>query len=193
MNHKESIDKSLKDKLSHKEIVRKVYLTYPTSALVDKEEKQYEILNEISQYFKIPINHVQVCGSSKLGQSFHKISTFTPKVSDLDIAIIDSNLFLMYSELVFDITNGFQDYTKFTSTKGNNFSNYTQYIAKGIFRPDYMPTCPQRANWFKFFHCLSLKHNDYFKSINAGIYNSQLFFEYKQTSNIRDYINSKTL
>ena len=81
MNHIESIEKSLKDKLSLNEIVRKVYLTYPTSALVDKEEKQYEILNEISQHFTIPINHIQVCGSSKVGQSFHKVSTYTPKMT----------------------------------------------------------------------------------------------------------------
>jgi hypothetical protein len=193
MNHIDSIEKSLKDRLSHTEIVRKIYLTYPTSALVEKEEKQYEILNEISQHFIIPINHVQVCGSSKVGQSFHKTSTFTPKVSDLDVAIIDPNLFLKYSELVFDITKGFQDNTKFTTSKGNNYSSYTEYISRGIFRPDFMPSCPERANWFSFFNKLSLKHNDYFKSINAGIYSSQLFFEYKQSSNIRDFINSKKI
>jgi len=193
MNHIESIEKSLKDKLSLNEIVRKVYLTYPTSALVDKEEKQYEILNEISQHFTIPINHIQVCGSSKVGQSFHKVSTFTPKISDLDIAIIDPNLFLKYSELVFSITKGFQDITKFTSSKGKSFESYTLYISKGIFRPDFMPTCPERVNWFKFFHTLSLKHNDYFKSINAGIYNSQLFFEYKQSTNIKEFISSKKI
>lgn len=189
MKHIKSIEKSLKDKLSHKEIVRKVYLTYPTSALVDNEEMQYEILNEISQHFKIPINHVQVCGSAKVGQSFHKVSKFTKKISDLDIAIIDPHLFLRYSELVFDITNGLQDYTKFTTSKGNNSLSYTQYISKGIFRPDFMPTCPQRASWFSFFNKLSLRHNHFFKSINAGIYNSQIFFEHKQSSNIRDFIN----
>lgn len=191
MNHIESIEKSLKDRLSYNEIVRKIYLTYPTSALIDREEMQYEILNEISQHFMIPINHIQVCGSSKIGQSFHKVSTFTPKISDLDIAIIDPNLFLKYSELVFTITNGFQNLTKFTTTKGSSFGSYTQYISKGIFRPDLMPSCPERANWFNFFNMLSLKHNDYFKSINAGIYNSQLFFEYKQLASIKDFVNSK--
>lgn len=146
MNHIDSIEKSLKEKLSHNEIVRKVYLTFHTSALVDNEEKQYEILNEISQYFKIPINHVQVCGSSKVGQSFHKISTFSPKISDLDIAIIDSNLFLKYSEFVFEVTNGFSKNTKFTTSKGNNYLRYTHYTSRGIFRPDCMSSCPERAS-----------------------------------------------
>lgn len=189
MNHIESIDKGLAEKKTHLEIVRKVYLTYPTKAFIDNEEKQFDILNEISIFFNIPINHIQVCGSSKVGRSFHKVSTFTPKVSDLDIAIIDPNLFMYYSEIVFKATKGFQSLTKFTSTKGNNFNNYTEYISRGIFRPDYMPSCQERAAWFKFFNELSLKHKDYFKSINAGIYQSQTFFEFKQVKNIKDYIN----
>lgn len=193
MNHIEAIDKSLEQKLPHTEIVRKVYLTYPTYALIDKEEKQYEILNEISLFYNIPINHIQVCGSSKVGQSFHKVSSFTPKISDLDIAIIDSNLFLYYCELVFKATNGLLSNTKFTTENGNNFDSYCQYISKGIFRPDLMPTCVQRSDWFRFFHYLSQKHKDFFKSINAGIYQSQTFFEFKQTKNIKDYINSKKI
>lgn len=188
MNHIESIDKGLAEKKTHLEIVRKVYLTYPTKAFIDNEEEQFDILDEISNYFKIPINHIQVCGSSKVGRSFHKVSTFTPKISDLDIAIIDPDLFLFYSEVVFRATEGFQSLTKFTSHKGNNFNNYSEYISRGIFRPDFMPSCPERAAWFKFFNELSLKHKDFFKSINAGIYQSQTFFEFKQVKNIKDYI-----
>lgn len=191
MDHIDAIDKALLNKRPHREIVRKIYLTYPTKVLLTNEEKQFDILNEISTFFNVPINHVQVCGSSKVGRSFHKTSIFTPKVSDLDIAIIDPMLFLNYSELVFTLTHGFQDITKFTTYKGNNYTSYMQYISKGIFRPDYMPSCPQRANWFRFFNTLSLAHNDLFKSINAGIYQSQTFFEYKQVKNIKDYISAK--
>lgn len=193
MDHIEAIDKSLKELCSHIEIVRKVYLTYPTKALIDKEEKQFEILNEISQFFEIPINHIQVCGSSKVGRSFHKKSVFTPKDSDLDIAIIDPNLFLKYSELVFKVTDGLVNKSKFGRSDGNQrFNSYIEYISKGIFRPDIMPSCRERADWFYFFNKLSQKHNDYFKSINAGIYQSQTFFEYKQVANINFYLRSKS-
>lgn len=58
MNHIESIDKGIAEKKTHLEIVRKVYLTYPTKAFIDNEERQFEILNEISNFFKIPINHI---------------------------------------------------------------------------------------------------------------------------------------
>ncbi|WP_313184182.1 hypothetical protein [Sphingobacterium siyangense] len=187
MNHIESIDKGLREKKPHNEIIRKVYLTYPTNAFIGNEEQQYEILDEISQYFDIPINHIQVCGSSKVGRSFHKKSSFQPKVSDLDIAIIDPILFIKYCEIVYKTTNGFQDYSKF---KRGDFPSYTEYVSKGIFRPDLMPTCSDRVAWFKFFNTLSLKHDNYFKSINAGIYQSQAFFEYKQIKNIKNYIKN---
>lgn len=183
-----AIDQSLENNLSHREIVRKIYLTYPTKALIGREEQQYSILNDISIFFDIPINHIQICGSSKTGISFHKNSTFTPKESDLDIAIIDHMLFQRYVEIVLSATDGLKDRSKFS---GRKYTDYIAYLAKGIFRPDTMPSCPERARWFEFFHKLSQKHKDFFKEINAGIYISQLSFEYKQAPNIANYISSK--
>ena len=194
MDYIASINKGLTDKKTHAEIVRKVLLTFPTLALIGEEERQFEILNEISQYFNIPINSIQVTGSAKVGQSFHKLSIFTPKISDLDVAIINADLFIRYSELVYRLTNGFSDKTTFSKSDGNsNFSQYTKYISKGIFRPDLMPTCTDRAKWNKFFGQLSSKHRDLFKSISAGIYLSQTYFEYKQTSIIKDYITNNPI
>jgi hypothetical protein len=101
----ESIEKGLADNKSHHEIIRKVYLTYPTMVLVGKEEKQFEILDEICDHFRIPINHIQVCGSAKTGTSFFQNRPFEEKSSDLDVAIIDTNLYKHYIEWVFEITN----------------------------------------------------------------------------------------
>lgn len=56
-----------------------------------------------------------------------------------------------------------------------------------------MPTGKKRLNWLKFFGQLSSKNKDLFKSINAGIYLSQTFFEFKQTSNIKEYILTKPI
>lgn len=187
--HLQSIEKGLKDKKHHNEIVRKIYLTFPTAALVGNEERQFEILNEISEHFNIPIMNIQVVGSAKTGYSFHQRSFFNSKTSDLDIAIIDPNLFLLYTECVFKSTKGFNDRTGFPILDGR--STYQQYIGcvtKGIFRPDLMPTGKRRLNWLKFFGQLSDKNKDLFKSINAGIYLSQTFFEFKQVSNINEYI-----
>lgn len=194
MNYLISIDKGLEDKKPFAEIVRKVFLTFPTLALVGDEERQFEISNAISQYFNVPITSIQVVGSAKTGQSFHKPSRFTPKKSDLDVAIIDTDLFVRYSESVYKLTDGFTDKTTFSKHDGtSNFNEYVRYISKGIFRPDLMPTCTKRANWNKFFGLLSSKHKDLFKSINAGIYLSQTYFEHKQTSIIKDYITNKPI
>jgi len=194
MNHLDALKNGIKLKSHHNEIVREIYLTYPTFALIGKEERQYRILNEISEYFKIPIMNIHVVGSAKTGYSFHKKTDFNSKTSDLDIAIIDSHLFVAYTEWVFKITNGFKNRVGFSKHDGK--SNYDQYrgcIAKGIFRPDLMPTGDKRVEWMKFFGTLSSKNKDIFKSINAGIYLSQAFFEYKQISNIEQYISDNPI
>ncbi|GAB2518367.1 hypothetical protein [Spirosoma aerophilum] len=138
--------------------------------------------------------NIQVVGSSKTGYSFHKKTQFNCLTSDLDVAIIDCNLFQHYTEWVFKSTNGFNDRTGFQNFEGR--STYQQYIncvSKGIFRPDLMPTGKKRLNWLKFFGQLSSRNKDLFKSINAGIYFSQTFFEFKQTAIVKEYISTKPL
>ena len=193
MNYLESIQSGLDANKKHIEIARKIFLSHPTSAFKDKEEKQFEILNEVSDHFKIPITNIQVVGSSKIGQSLHKKTLFSSQSSDLDLAIIDSNLFVYYTELVYSSTKGFSDLTRFSRNKTgiSNHVEYSQYLLKGIFRADLMPTGEIRADWSTFFGKLSAKHSGLFKSINAGIYLSQRFFEIKQTSAIRNYIKLK--
>ncbi|MFB9863540.1 hypothetical protein [Rufibacter immobilis] len=194
MTHLESIDKGLKDKKTYNEIVRKIFLSYPTKALIGNEERQFLIMNEISEHFNIPIVNIQVVGSAKTGHSFHKKTAFDSKTSDLDIAIIDPDLFIMYAEWVFKVSKGFTDRTKFPIIEGRStFTQYTQYISKGIFRPDLMPSGSKRINWLKFFGRLSAKNKDLFKSINAGLYMSQTFFEFKQSSIINDYLSNKPI
>lgn len=194
MNHIESIDLGLTEKKPYYEIARKIYLTYPTSALIGNEERQFQILNEISEYFNIPITNVQVVGSAKTGYSFHKRTNFDSKTSDLDIAIIDANLFISYSEWVLKATDGFSNRVDFPIIDGKStYQQYINCIAKGIFRPDLMPSGKKRLSWLKFFGGLSSKNKDIFKSINAGIYLSQTYFEYKQLWNINEYVLSKAI
>jgi hypothetical protein len=193
MNYLDSIQNGLNAKRKHIEIARKIFLSHPTCVFEGQEEKQFDILNEISEYFKIPITNIQVVGSSKIGESLHKKTKFIPRISDLDIAIIDANLFVYYTELVFSDTRGFKDLTRFSfNVSGvSNSHEYLQYLTKGIFRPDLMPSGNARGEWSTFFGKLSAKHIDMFKSINAGIYLSQRFFEIKQSSTIATYIKLK--
>ncbi|WP_406666447.1 hypothetical protein [Gallaecimonas sp. GXIMD1310] len=194
MNHIESIEAGLKDKKPYNEIVRKVYLAYPTKAFVGDEERQYQILNDISCFFDVPIMSIQVAGSAKTGRSFHKKRDFEVRNSDLDIAIIDPILYQKYMENIFSVTKGYSDRTGFRVKDGKStIEEYLSYLNKGIFRADLMPVCEARKKWNQFFGKLSQRHGDLFKSINAGIYMSQMFFENKQRSAIKNYIDTKAV
>lgn len=194
MNHIESIEAGLAAHRPYNEIVRKVFLAYPTKAFVGEEERQYLILNEISVFFGVPIMSVQVAGSAKIGTSFHKRRDFDPGNSDLDIAIIDINLFQKYMEKIYTETKGYSDGTGFSMRDGQSVvDEYKTYLTKGIFRADLMPSGETRKQWNQFFGQLSGRHGDLFKSINAAIYLSQAFFEGKQRSAIKSYIDSKAL
>ncbi|WP_341708925.1 hypothetical protein [Halopseudomonas sp.] len=120
MNHIESIELGLRDRKPYNEIVRKVYLAYPTKALIGDEERQYQILNDISCFFRVPIMSIQVAGSAKTGRSFHKQKDFDPGNSDLDIAIIDPGLFRRYMEAIFSVTKGYSDNTGFSVRAGKS-------------------------------------------------------------------------
>jgi hypothetical protein len=195
MRHLDVIEKDIRNGITHTDIVRKVYLTYPTFAFIGDEEVQYEILNEIADFFVIPINTIQVTGSGKLGRSLHKDTDFNPLKSDLDISIINSDLYIKYMEIVFKVTDGHRDGTLFPvdlKLGGSVKESYLKYLSKGMFRIDMMPTCCERASVRGFFSRLSTKYSSKFKSINAGIYISQCFFEMKQRSAIEAHLkNSK--
>lgn len=195
MDHDNAIQIGLKNGSPHNEIARKIYLGYPTCAFIGNEEREFEILNKIANYFNVSYNTIQVVGSAKLGFSCHKDNVFNSKTSDLDIAIIDKDLFLKYVEIGYDITRGYRDLTKFPTNNKDQLlhQEYFNYIAKGIFRPDLMPYGEKKAEWRSFFTKLSTKNSDLFKSINAGIYSTAYFFEYKQKSSISSFKSRRGL
>ncbi|WP_162628282.1 hypothetical protein [Arcticibacterium luteifluviistationis] len=173
-------------KLRNEMIARKIYLSFPTNVFIGKEELEFDIMNSIANNFEVPITSVQVAGSSKTGYSYYKKQEFKPGESDLDVSIISKELFVSYCEIVLMETKGFKDLSSFERTRDGDskFKSYRSYINKGIFRPDLMPSCKAKRMWFNFFNKLSEKHFELFKSINAGIYLSPKFFEFKQADSI---------
>lgn len=186
MEHLDAIDAGLAKSLSHDKIARKVFLTYPTKAFMGKEELQYEILDEVAEKWGVPITSIHVAGSAQIGVSIHKGTPFTAGTSDLDLAIIDGNLFVRYMEAVLKQTRGYTDMSEFPRIDGSSYqSTYLTYITKGMLRPDCIPASPLRADWTNFFGRLSKKNVANFKSISAMIYLSERFFESKQRSVIK--------
>jgi hypothetical protein len=194
MDHLSAIDVGLAEKRPYNEIARKVFLTYPTKVFVGDEERQFEILNEVSDHFHVPITSVHVVGSAKLGHSIHKKIAFNPGQSDLDLAIIDSYLFTWYLELGLRLSKGYSDGSNFPiRNSASTQSDYQSYLSRGVFRPDLMPMGTERATWRNFFGQLSAKHEAVFSSISGAIYLSQGCFESKQRSAIMNRANKEVL
>lgn len=194
MIHSKGLETGLRDKLNSELIVRKLYLCYPTYAFIGEDinyDIQFEIFNSISEFFDIPITSIKVAGSGQTGYSYHKKKEFEVGKSDLDIAIIDLSLYNKYIEICYNNTNGLRDYTKFRDQ--DTFKQYCKNLARGLFRPDLMPRCKEKSEWFEYFGKLSEKYFKEFKNINAGIYASQKFFEHKQAESIDKYLDGGKL
>lgn len=174
---KEKYIETIKTEKNIRTASRKLFITFPNYILQNNEDIQYDITNKISEYFNIPLYQIKIVGSSQLGYSLIKKTEFVEGLSDLDISIISKDLFVNYLELTNKITNSFTDLTKFRD--GNDKSFY-KYISKGIFRPDLMPNCDKKREWFNFFNNLSNDYLSLFKSINAGIFISEELFILKQ-------------
>ena len=139
--YKEGIEIGLKNGLDPGVIARKIYLSFPTHVFKGKEEMEFELLNSIKEFFRIPFSSIKVVGSSKIEYSYVKNKKFIQGQSDLDVAIVDSHLFQFYCESVFKETIGLTDLSKFgRSSEGvSKYPSYCKYLSKGMFRPDLMP------------------------------------------------------
>jgi hypothetical protein len=173
-------------------LARKIYLSYTTFVFENDEEIAFQIRNAIRNKFNIPFTCIKVCGSSQTGISFFKNRKFIKGESDLDVAIIDLNLFNKYSELSHQVTKGYSDLSSFSNTNGaRHDTRFLSSLNRGFFNPFFMPQCKQKTEWHQFFTSLSNFYVDIFKNINAGIYASEYFFETKQEECINEYIKDQ--
>lgn len=177
-----SIKKSA-EHLSSEKVARKIYLSYPTQIFIGKEDEEFDLCNEISDFFSIPLGAIAVVGSAKLGYSAFKKQDFDVNKSDIDIAIIDPQLFIKFFEISFIKSNGY-DATKFRTDRNNKSlrDEYVRYISKGIFRPDLMPYCEERQELWNFLNRLSRKYSHHAKKISIGMYLTEKIFLEKQKS-----------
>ena len=170
-----------------REIARKIYLSYPTHVFVDSEDDEFEIKNSIAIRFNVPFSSIQIVGSSKTGISLIKSSLFKAGKSDLDIAIISLPLFNKIMEMSYEISSGYTDNTKFPIYRRYcTDKQFKNGLLKGFINPFFMPNCEFKTKWLEFFNLLSNRF-ELFKNINAGIYASETFFEFKQEECINQY------
>jgi hypothetical protein len=173
------------------DVARKVFLSYQSQAFMGRENIEYEIKNSIKDHLKIPFICIHVAGSAKTGFSFFKHTLFTEGKSDLDISIISLELYNKFLEIAHKKTAGFTDLSTFPFYKGKRTDRqFLDGIKKGFFNPFFMPNCQEKDEWLDFFRHQSNDYYEIFKNINAGIYSSEYFFEYKQAECIEEFKGS---
>lgn len=177
----------LESKSPEYEDIEKLFLCYQSAAFMDQQDQRYEVSKKISKHFNISISSIRFCGSAHIGSSPHKNTPFAEETSDLDVAIVDGRLFEHYLLASMDNSRSLQDPSCFPidgKTKISTKDAFCLYAARGMFRPDLMPNCPQRRAWIDFFSIMS-RSFPRFKSINAGLYLSERFFIEKQRDAVK--------
>ena len=176
----------------HRDIARRIFLYDFNCVFAIDPDRGFTILNNVCENFKLPFSSVKVVGSSQTGYSYYSRNDFVPGQSDLDIAIINAQMFQHYSQEIYWMTSRYTDLSKFPRKQGLSVAqDFRNYLGSGYFRPDLMPESSLKDNWFRFFSRLSNKHSELFHDINAGIYISEGFFEMKSASIVEEYEKAK--
>lgn len=169
---------------SNEELVER-YIWFGTPAIFsDCEQTYYDLKREISTQFPVKSkNNIIVVGSAKLGFSIAPRKRFRDiqDESDIDVAIIDEELFDSYWERLFE----FNINVKSRSEKEEYlYQKFLQYFFKGWLRPDLFPfDFEGKREWFDFFSGISYKKYDK-RKVAAAIYKNEYFFKKYHEENI---------
>lgn len=125
----------------------------------------------VAEEFHIHPNHVIVVGSTKLGYSISPAKPFKPfdSESDLDLAVVDGQLFDQYWEEMHRLRKA--------AVPWPEFGDFRRYHFNGWMRPDKLPVAEIRNNWFDFFAGLQRSGIGGGLPLRAGLYKSWYFLE----------------
>lgn len=194
MNYRKILEDGADAHLPKRQIARQLYFLSPSFAFDGNTALQLGLYEKICAYLKLPLSAIRLVGSGHTGFSLVKNTPFDKEKSDLDVAIVDSGLYLDFFQLAFETTSGWQDVTKFSGTaemQRKTKSSFLSYLRKGVIRPDLMPSSPQKADWENFFGKLGDEYSDFCNGISAGVYARELFMAAKQESAIDAYFTNQ--
>lgn len=170
---------------SDEELVER-YIEFGTPAIfADCEQKYYDLRREISEQFPVTSKkNIIIVGSAKLGFSIAPRKRFRDiqDDSDIDVAIVDEELFDTYWERLFE----FNINVKSRSDREEElYQKFLQYFFKGWLRPDLFPfNFKGKREWFDFFSAISYKEYDK-RKVAAAIYKNEYFFKKYHVENIK--------
>lgn len=162
---------------------RHLYLDRPSFALADKHQSEFSIKSQVAERYKIAFRSVVFTGSSQLGFSPVKDTLFEVGRSDLDIACIDSQLYMRFWESAAKASSAFSDQSKFGSPE--NLTRFKDQISRrAMILIDFMPKCAMKSSERAFQDELSRNNRRYFGRVSIAIYMNEYAFCWKQASAI---------
>lgn len=177
--------KDLRDnQFSDLQIVRK-YLCHGAPYIFEAHDELYlDLKDKVADFFKVSTLNVVIIGSSKLGFSIKpdQLWKHIHQESDIDIAIINEEVFDLYWKDLFELNVKIMARTEEEDRKHQSFKDY---LFKGWLRPDLFPfEYSKKREWSVFTRSL---YNVYDKrKISIGIFKSEYFFESYHKHNINN-------
>lgn len=148
----------------------------------NRENDYYNFRKRIAQKFDINFHEIFITGSAKLGFSPYKLKIFDYD-SDIDVAIISSDLYERIMLSIHSYQMGLRDNRKAVSTDElKNYHKFLEYGAIGWMRPDLLPTSFRvselKREWFDFFDSISHGKSEVGNyKVTAGAFKSYLHLE----------------
>jgi hypothetical protein len=164
--------------------VGRIFLDERAEAFSQCRSSEFEIKDEIAQFFSIPHRAVCFVGSAQLGFSPHKGTIFDPNQSDLDVACISSKLFEEAWTDVLRSSKGFSDETGFKD-KEQAAGFKDGLVRRAMIHVGLMPRSKLKEKWQNFERYLTKKHSQLFVHVKISIYFNEYSFCWKQDSGLK--------
>jgi hypothetical protein len=173
---------------------RRVFFDEQSFATAQHKAEEFQIKSRIATYFDTSYRSIVFCGSAHLGFSPTKDKDFVAGSSDLDIAIINHELFqYVWTELI-KSTRGFSDLTRFSrgSTGLDQVDLIRDMMSKrGLIHLHDMPAWPLFDTHRDFLRGFSESYLGLFSNISVSFYINEYAFCWKQSSSLQEILGTE--
>ena len=157
------------------DLARKYIIHGIPFVFLENPDAYYEFRKKIANHFNISYRDVYIVGSAKLGYSYKKKTKFSLN-SDIDVAIVNKELFEQYQQTICDFQYDLDNCCiQITYKESLKYFEFLRYLSKGWLRPDKLPfkgSLENRRNeWFDYFKTLSYGNSEVGNyKVSAGLY-----------------------
>lgn len=156
------------DHMKPRDIMRSIYHGKRSYAEEILKLDLDQLKQHVSHVFSVPSHNVKLTGSAKLGFSMKTGNEFVKGKSDLDLMIVDKNIFNLILNQISEQINDVESII------------IKRYISRGYIRPDILPSSPLVNKWLNIAKSLTDCSRELFREVTITVYCS-----------VEDYINKE--